>query len=275
MIRKKTASVFSRFFRSLPIDYGYSIDRGWDLLIVLDACRWDLWNSFVGEYDFVRESGVYSNARTTTVWMEKNFSAMDTAELGYICANPKSEKHLNAEDFGALKEVWQTGWNEDLGTVPPRPVTDATINIMRAKQFEGIIAHYMQPHYPFIEDTHIGDGGNEVYSIWGEMEDGNLSFSKGEVWDAYRRNLNTVLEDVALLLRNVDADDVVITSDHGNLFGEFEKYGHGAVDVPTVRKVPWVVTSAADEKTYVPEETERGVMQTSAKERLKDLGYVE
>ncbi|PSP48877.1 hypothetical protein BRC67_12005, partial [Halobacteriales archaeon QH_3_68_24] len=44
--------------------------------------------------------------------------------------------------------------------------------------------------------------------------------------EAYLDNLRIVLDEVAVLLENIDADTVAITTDHGEAFGERNFYRH-------------------------------------------------
>jgi hypothetical protein len=83
---------------------------------------------------------------------------------------------------------------------------------------------------------------------------------------------------VELLLDNVDADRVVISSDHSEAFGEYGVYGHpiGALH-PHVRNVPWAITTANDSGTYTPEipcpSASDEVSRRDVDETLEALGY--
>jgi hypothetical protein len=89
--------------------------------------------------------------------------------------------------------------------------------------------------------------------------------------------LEYVLDDVALLLENMDAETVVISADHGNALGEFGFYGHPPHSpLPSVRRVPWVETTATDSGDYEPTQEADGEVPTGeeVESRLKDLGYL-
>jgi glucan phosphoethanolaminetransferase (alkaline phosphatase superfamily) len=138
----------------------------------------------------------------------------------------------------------------------------------------------MQPHFPSVPNP-IGSAidietfGEEWESVWDDLEAGRTS--PEQAWQSYRANLKYVLDDVAILLENVDADTAVITADHGNAFGEFGFYGHPPYNpIPAVRKVPWIETTADDLKNYEPtQEAETADLSTEAVEsRLEDLGYL-
>jgi len=99
----------------------------------------------------------------------------------------------------------------------------------------------------------------------------------------YLDNLRLALDSVGTLLQNLDAENVIITADHGESFGEYGgKFGH--IDgylTPQVRKVPWVTTTATDQETVTPDSRyQRGADAESSsfngqdlKEHLEDLGY--
>jgi hypothetical protein len=282
----------------------------WDMLIVLDGCRVDLLEQVSGDFEFVH--GVdrkYSVGSQSTEWMAKTFSEENkrrVEQTAYVTANPFTNRVLrdgrdtgghspfkplnwstcNGEDFYVLDEVWAYGWNDDLGTVPPRPVTDRAIDIKRERSVDRLIVHYMQPHYPFISPetnmdetfsldlerltTGEGGGGGDPWEL---LRRGDVSYEA--VWDAYKRNLEFVLEDVALLLDNVDAENVVITSDHGNALGEFGVYGHPIGYLhPSVKKVPWVATEATDTGEHSPQTDPGTDSEPDVEERLRDLGYL-
>jgi hypothetical protein len=108
-------------------------------------------------------------------------------------------------------------------------------------------------------------------SPWKLLRNGDVSWER--VRDAYRSNLKYVLNDVALLLENVDADRAVISADHGNAAGEFGIYGHPRVPLSPVRTVPWYTTTATDEHRYSPEVTP-GQVGGNVEQKLADLGYL-
>ena len=82
---------------------------------------------------------------------------------------------------------------------------------------------------------------------------------------------------MSILVRNLDAEQVVISADHGNAFGELSVYGHPpSVHIPALRRVPWVEVDAEDEETIEGDRQAKPSMaQVSAADRLRDLGYLE
>jgi hypothetical protein len=111
----------------------------------------------------------------------------------------------------------------------------------------------------------------EPNGVFGRLRYGELDHETA--WKAYRETLLVVLEEVTTLLRSVDAERVVITSDHGNAFGEWGFYGHPMhMPFSVLREVPFVATSATAEIDYTPPEYD--TRDTADRdEQLRALGY--
>lgn len=283
------------------LDIGRNVfEEEWDLLVVLDGCRVDVLEEVAPEYSFLEDvTSVWSAGSGSKEWMSKTFGERNRSEIqrtAYVSANPFTEKILGGQHDivvpEIVKEVWRYGSDETLGTVPPRPVTDATIRTSRGGHGGYLMAHYMQPHYPFIpedaplknqfkirtfseddeEDTEWAVGDALSWSPWYALREGTIS--RGDLWESYKMNLRAVLDDVEILLENVDAERVVITADHGNAMGEWGIYGHpNGFMHPSVRKVPWVETTAEDRGTHEPAEPE-GNQTVEREQLLRALGYM-
>lgn len=247
--------------RRLPIRRGTNVyDREWDVLVVLDGCRYDMYQEVVGPSE-----SLSSVASTSTVWMDETFSAErddEVAGTAYVSANPYSHR-LDAGRFGLLDHVWRDFWDDDLGTIPPDPVTDHGIAAARTGEYERVICHYMQPHFPFVADGKpafgrlgrsgfdLGDDDSE--NVWDMVADGDVSIDA--VREAFWDNLAYVFASVERLLDNVDGT-VAVTADHGNALGEWGMWGHRAyVPSRALRKVPWDVRTCTDGGGYEPETT--------------------
>lgn len=255
-------------------------DLEWDLLVVVDACRFDL---FAEAWDR-RAAGPVDSYRSvasmTREWMARTFTparAAEIAETGYVCGNPFSESQLDAGDFAHFDEVWRDAWVEP-GTVPPRAITDRVVDLLRRDPPGRTIAHYMQPHCPFIDRPHLSEGkdvdrfGSTSWpDVWERYRMGHISLET--LWSGYRANLGRTLDEVELLVDNVDAEDVVLTSDHGNGIGEAGVYGHPPGQwIDAVREVPLVRLSATDTGEHTPAR-EHGSSSHAPGEQLEALGY--
>lgn len=271
-------------YHSLPIRIGTSVfEREWDILIILDACRPDLLEEVSGQYDFLPSEmpTMYSVGSRSDTWMQKNFAEKyrdELARTAYVTGNPYSDSFCSEREFALLDEVWSYAWDEDVGSVPAEDITDRAIATGRNHDFGRLLIHYMQPHFPsfpqpLAEGIDLERFGTEWSSVWDQLEDGTLS--RQEVWSSYKKNLEYVLDNVGILLRNLDGDIVILSADHGNAIGEWGMYGHPInKPAPVLRRVPWVQVSSTDTQEYTTNvENMNGSLNTRIEARLNDLGY--
>ena len=256
-------------------------DTDWDLAIVLDACRYDTADQRVPMHSIELEQpeSAISVGSHSIDWMRQTFAhpSSDTlSNIAYITGNPHTEGHLN-NDIGLLDEVWRYGWDTDAGTIHPRPITDRAIEIGRSKSPERMIVHYMQPHLPPLHEPDYSTAGFEVTgkwiqaSPWERLRENQLEPER--VIESYEKNLDSVLDEVSLLLSNIDSEKVIVTADHGNYLGERGRWGHPRGHIhDAVRRVPWFTTKSSDEGTREPDQYNRR-KEISIDARLGALGY--
>ena len=251
-------------------------ETDWDLLVVLDACRVDAMAEVIDEYSFLNELHTHrSTASTSGEWMRTSFTTEYEQELQntvYVSAN----QHISeVEDspFLGFEDVYNYGWDSDYGTVLADTVTDVAIQTGReyADSRDRMIVHYMQPHFPSIPKP-LGHG-NKFDNVWKGLMVGRGN--RDDIWESYLKNLRYVLNHVEVLLKNIDADTVVITADHGNAMGEWGVYAHPlGVPINCVKTVPWCPTSANDEQTRTASVMkEEPSVDATVNDRLKSLGY--
>jgi hypothetical protein len=227
------------------------VDEYWDYLIILDACRYDFFekmNIIPGRLEKKK-----SLASATVEWLEKNFDKY-YGDIIYISSNPlisniKIYGFKGTDHFFKVENVWDYGWDKDLGTVPPEEVTSAALRMKAKYPNKRMIIHYMQPHGPWIGKTKLS--GKEL----------NLTFSTAvelvynpqkwrDVWDkvstktikeAYKDNLKLVLNEVKKLVNKLDGK-IVISSDHGECLGEKLLFEHQiGIYVRELIDVPWQI----------------------------------
>lgn len=279
------------------VNYGtIAWERDWDVLVILDACRYDLFCEVAPEFDYLPDepAATYAAASMSEEWLERHTRPEHRpamAETGLISANafPYLSDTVDREEWAHVDNLVTHQWDDDLGIVPPRPVTDAAIDFWRHRRqaagAERMIAWYIQPHAPFLDAewsdgfdfSSLGNPDEGGPSVWYRLRNGDIDLD--DLWPAYRQNLRTVLEDVRLLLQNLDAERVVITADHANCIGEAGIYGHPKyVPHPSLKRVPWVEVSADDTGSYRPDYAppEDAVTLDDAEinDRLSALGYV-
>lgn len=261
------------------------MDKDWDNLIILDACRFDLFkqvNTLRGELQ-----SVISSDSSTSGFLQYNFGNGTFPDTVYVTANPQVQRHEVGSRFHDCIRLWQDGWDENLQTVTPEVVTDRALEIQNQYPNKRLIVHYIQPHYPFIGErgqdiehgSITGDGVIEderkVASVWDRLEEGDVS--KEIVWEAYKENLELALPEVERLLEKL-AGRTIVTSDHGNSLGELGVYGHpGGLYMESLVKVPWLIIEDSTRKQITNGEinNQQSTSAGNVNERLRDLGYVE
>ena len=235
------------------------LDQNWDYLIVLDACRYDMFKLVVS-----KDSGfVISGGSVTQEWLRWNFKGV-FSDIVYIAGNPHLSNFNLTKTFGRnpfykVIDVWDYGWDSDLKTIPPKKVTETTLEAIKAYPNKRMIIHYNQPHHPFLENKELlkyDDG------TWHKVEKSNWRKKKTSIfraaeagiipiktlWKGYIKNLKIVMDDVYKLVQKLPGK-VVITSDHGNHLGEYMLFGHlSHLRTKELVKVPWYIIKAEEKQ---------------------------
>lgn len=274
------------------------VDADWDILVVLDGCRADLfdgvlasdvrWNELYDERRRVR-----SRASQTAEWLRTSFPAT-YGDMVYVAGNPMVSM-VKPDVFHALVESWRDGVDRELNTIAAPQVTDDALAARDRYPGKRLVVHYMQPHYPFVGFPHLHFSSFETFhevgvelagddrasSVWDALGKGLVE--RSEVWRGYRANLTYVLREVERLLGGVDGERCVVTSDHGNLLGErlwpvpVREYGHPpGLRTPGLVSVPWATVEGDDRPTITTGavESESTASRDRIDERLAALGYV-
>jgi len=131
------------------------MDEDWDYLIILDACRYDYFKNLSEDYFSGGLEKRISPATGTLEWCIQSFPSY-YAQVIYISGNPHINSKVEVAGFEAKKhfakivDVWESGWDERLGTVPPRNMNKAALRSIDRFPEKRFIIHYMQPHAPYI-----------------------------------------------------------------------------------------------------------------------------
>lgn len=269
------------------------IDKDWDNLIILDACRFDVFEARYREHDLDGDlSELQSAASQSWEFMEKNFVGRELHDTVYVSANPYTPG-LEEGIFHAL-HILLDKWDEDWQTVLPETMVQEARKASEAYPNKRLIIHFMQPHYPFIGETgkainHRGyAGGDSVDSsepgIWSLLQWGHKGYENVDeetVWKAYEENVNIAIE-AAKELASTLTGKTVISSDHGVLIGErmtpipAKGYGHKAgLRDSKVTEVPWFEFSNDNRKDIQsdPPEIHTDVDSNIVEDRLEAFGY--
>jgi hypothetical protein len=270
------------------------MEEDWDNLIILDACRYDAFESVVEGLPG-RLSKRISSGSSSVEWIRNTFDDESFYDTVYITANPYIELETN-DAFHDTWHAWQTHWNEEHGTVMPAAMAELAREAEERYPDKRLIVHFMQPHRPFIgargrrlETSGIEkhrrralgeDDGEDDENVFGRLRNGEID--RETVWEAYVENLRVVLPYVEDLLDDIRGKTVV-TADHGNGFGERafgglgRIYAHPAgVFTPQLVEVPWH-TADGTRKRIVSDPPKREREATGKSDeiesRLEALGY--
>lgn len=281
------------------VDGGKMADRDWDVLIILDACRYDAFEDCISmDGELTKEQSVAPETRS---FLEENFSGEELHDTVYVSANPNVPTVIPSETFHSVVPVWKNEWDEELGTVLPSTVTKFARKAAEEYPQKRLIVHYNQPHQPFVGEEgrefmfeHDLRGINALSNrrglsdkLYYALTYGLLDVSDERIRELYEENLNTVLDSVYELLNDIKGK-AIITSDHGELLGDrvgvlpMKGYGHPTqLHVRKLLEVPWFEVPY-DQRRKVQAEprdaTNRVDMQEDGeevKQKLRDLGYMQ
>ena len=306
-IKWKLSNTLSRYHQQFLTDGGIDImTQDWDNLLILDACRYDVFEE-VNDIEGNLRS-VYSSGASSPQFIAANFEERQLHDTVYVTANPHAES-IGEDVFYTIEKVYDSTDGVDLSTarLPENVIAHAT-EAAEAYPNKRLIVHFMQPHSPY-----LGPKADELRKRLRETE--NVRFNtiyrtrQGEVpqntddyhfendllkaaragyvtptelRQVYRENLSLVLGHVETLLSDL-VGQTVITSDHGELLGDAfgfltgRKYGHPeGVYKPQQRVVPWFEFETGERKDVVADEPigTDDADESSVTEHLKDLGYM-
>jgi len=218
------------------------INEEWDTIIVLDACRFDMFKDIAHPILGDKLEKRWSTGCNTAQWARSQFNE-GFENVVYLDSSTHITK-LRGSKFKHIEPIWKDGWDDELGTVPPWTVIDRYKKFRNEKK---LIIHFFQPHQPFLDGNkrifRKPKPGKKYDNEWQRIYTGELSLE--EVIDAYHINLRTVIPYVKEILDDRDGISIV-TADHGNLY-EFP-YWHMPGEMKPeqwndigLRLVPWLI----------------------------------
>ncbi|SFS06555.1 hypothetical protein SAMN05216559_3058 [Halomicrobium zhouii] len=235
------------------------MDEDWDTMIVLDACRADIFQEVVDLSEFDGYETRISLGSHSSEFTRRNFQGEEFGDTVYVSANPHTS--LEAGDaFYHIYELWEDQFDETAGVVLPDVVRDAAIEAHDRFPDKRLIVHFMQPHGPFV--------GSEV---------SDTVRDEAEYWRGYRENLEYVLPFAEDIIESVPGKTVV-TADHGQIHasGLADKLGLDGhkprLRLPGLVEVPWAVVE--DERREIRTGETNEASGEQIQNRLEDLGYL-
>jgi hypothetical protein len=241
-------------------------NEDWDCLIVLDACRYDVFEKVYRDYLDGELSQGMSSCISTPGWLDGHFREGDYRDVVYISGNPHINSRKTGEGFNVRKcfhkvvDVWSFGWDNRLGTVHPREINDAFMKEFKRFPNKRYVLHYLQPHAPFLslkasqtagitilqtmmkmlvlENLRSLIGTNRLWAIEEKLSRLKLGISRLDPYTAALRavgeeGFRKAYEDnLRIVLEHVRMlleeveRNFVVVGDHGELLGEHGRFGH-------------------------------------------------
>ena len=131
------------------------MNNQWDILILLDACRYDYFAEEFQGYLSGKLDSIRSLGTATPEWRDYNFTEPHKDTV-YVSSNPYIRNGLKigsldcTDIFHKVEDIWEQRWNNELGTVMPSTITDSAVQACKDYSNKRIIVHYLQPHAPYI-----------------------------------------------------------------------------------------------------------------------------
>jgi len=250
----------------------------WDVLLVLDACRYDFFERYYEE--ILTEGGLQKTTSSTTFtfgWIMDNFG--EGFDATFICTEPIKDsihdvsnkiKHGNTIDvtkyFRWVLDVYSTGWVKP-GLIYPEAVNQALRHHLDNSGHR-VIVKYIQIHDPYIywlKKGFVGNGYKQLikgnwrkllYEVISDetywtvckkfgvppenwLNDLWLKHGNGGIVKGYCEDLLMMMRYCKGIIDDYPDRNIVITSDHGERLGEYGRYSHGGKRTTVIKEVPW------------------------------------
>jgi hypothetical protein len=266
------------------------MEEQWDIAIILDACRYDVFREVYKKYLPRGKLEQRIGASDTFEWLHSVFNGNRTKDMLYVSAHPGiNGRGVPWGDFDAKEQfykvydAWLKGWNWEIGTSIPNKVAEIAVQAVKEFPDRKTIIHFIQPHFPYRKapcpskysdlkcakkDAKLGILLERLIRRLISLFEINLSRFRSIYWNIkktlrldfledlneiywreytieelkyfHKDNLEWVLESVEEIVDEFDKAKIVITSDHGEAFGEDGEFFHTYKTTnPVVRLVPF------------------------------------
>lgn len=274
----------------------YILDEEWDSLIILDACRYDVFRNIIETNRMPgRLEYRISRGTDTSTFLKENFLRYNSPKLKevvYVSANPFADLLIKNRVYKVIS-VWKYAWDEKFNTVPPEYTYYYALIAARKYPEKRLIIHFIQPHFPYLgpfepinhklkdhmRRLHLQakrmhtEETNILINILTMLKNATKMLVRRKIYTfeafaeidpqhhlkAYKSNLEIVFTYAKKLAILLDGT-TVITSDHGEAFGEplhkllpLRVYGHvPGIRIEPVVKVPWHVIQEHEKEQLIP-----------------------
>lgn len=127
------------------------IEKEWDILLVLDACRYSSFKTAIETLGWEGKLSLYkTKARNTVEYRDSWPKTPRDQQFFYVSGNPYINSKTAGNKFKVI-DAFLWGWDVRHDVAAPEAVTDAMMTL--TKFGERIVAHYMPPHLPFLGES--------------------------------------------------------------------------------------------------------------------------
>jgi hypothetical protein len=247
----------------------------WDILIIIDACRYDKFKKVLKET--IKHGELQcgnSQASSTIAWLNKHWVKDDGtyhADIIYVSGNPfvnskgisfNKYKNLDFRSyFGEIIDAWDFAFDKETDRIEPDLIALRAADDFASNPNCRFIIHFMQPHAPYlftkrkfeiitflkrhISMIHLFKLRKHIPKFFKKkkmhMMEYNYSkkYTNKEIIKAYEDNLRSIEPVLLWLIKDIlNGKKIVITSDHGEYLGEKGRYGHGGKQNRLITSVP-------------------------------------
>jgi len=276
------------------------LEKEWDNLLLLDACRYD---EFLNVAPYGRESierRITVGSRTPE-FLSRTFDDVRLHDTVYVTANPQVLRYHFESERDVFHDIISLldRWDSETQTIEPEFVREAALEAAEAYPDKRLLVHFFQPHAPFLGPTaaeirrRTGKtiGGLNPGREYTEVESKDIEpasyedilkegVTPEEIRTAYRETLELVVEECQQLVDDLPGK-TAITSDHGELLGErLYPFGSPQWEHPgdfrnaELCVVPWVEFETGERKRVTSEPPkEQSADEGAIDKRLRALGY--
>ena len=264
------------------------LDLDWNHLVILDACRCDMFKRIYKKLfpSTIEFKCITSSASSTMEFIRKNLNdniEKKLKDVVFVNSNPMIDHVLGSrlkKLFYKYIPVWRKHWDSKIGTVRPKDTYYVALRAYIRNPGKRMIIWFLQPHYPYVDKrfNHINALGRKFMNkaLHYDASSNNLLtlvkivknlLRKGylcagipdriceytrqapsEIIKAYIANLFLVLCYVKKLTEILPGR-IVITSDHGEAFGEplskllpLRVYGHPSrIWISSLALIPYLL----------------------------------
>jgi hypothetical protein len=255
-------------------------DIDWDNLILLDACRFDVFAERI-ELLGTLSSRNTLGSRTPEV-VRANFTDRQRYDLIYVSENGWYEKLKDDINAAVLKSTLLTA---DHFPTRHEQTTESALKLATEYPDKRLLVHYLPPHHPYygsLAETYLPDVESQHDALFERIRKGEVDVSDDTLRDIYVENLERIVPHVETLLESLPGKTVV-SADHGEYLGEWaspipiKMYGHPPTTyTQELTRVPWHVHESGDRKTIRAADsgvTDKEEIDADLDDHLSHLGY--